>query len=132
MSNPQPDNYMPFEGDKFMQAVDGQPSYVCWAYLKIIWHYWSHTKCTGLKDDKRFLRKLSDAENDEQWDDIEEFVFDGVRCFHQDRLTNLWKNKSADERWQRQVALINKRKGQTAAASAARWSERRPLPKRKI
>lgn len=69
-----PDSYMPYFGAKFESAVKGYPIHVKWSYLASLWHYWSHTHCTGIPNNDAYLKRISDCEND-HWEEVKQALF---------------------------------------------------------
>ena len=57
-----PSAYLPFYGNDFFQSLAGYTDTVAIRYLRAIWHYWSHTGCTGLPDDDDYLRRICDCQ----------------------------------------------------------------------
>lgn len=90
--------YMPFYGDDFFTAIRGYSSTIQIAYLRAIWHYWSHTHCQGLKNDSQFLRCICEVDSTE-WGEVEGVVFDNdiFFCLGED---GKWHQKKASDIYQ--------------------------------
>jgi uncharacterized protein YdaU (DUF1376 family) len=118
-----PDSYMPFDGNAFFQAVEGQPSNVALGYMRLIWHYWHHLHCRGYKNDLEYLRNIARIERDD-WDDTCAVLFDNSDFFTMD-ADGFWHQKRADEEWEIAQDKYNKQIRRTKAATKARWGGRR-------
>ena len=97
-----PDSFIPFYGNDFLQACEGQPDYVTVAYFRAIWHFWHHNHCAGLRDDSEFLRRLCRADKD-SWPEIMEFVFDNDKQFTLNG-DGLWIQTRAVSEWDKSKA----------------------------
>jgi len=49
---------MPFEGQRFFEAVQMFSDEIKLKYLQVLWFYWNHTKCSGINDDEEGLNEL--------------------------------------------------------------------------
>jgi uncharacterized protein YdaU (DUF1376 family) len=114
---------MPFYGNEFLQAIEGQSDSVAMGYLRAVWFYWHHTHCKGLKDDGEFLRKVCRIEKDE-WPSAREVLFDNNHFFTQD-TNDLWQQKRASQIWEQMKVRYESKIKQTAAARSARWKGKR-------
>lgn len=92
-----PDSFIPFYGNDFLQACEGQPDFVIVGYFRAIWHFWHHSHCVGLKDDSEFLRRLCRIEKD-HWSEAMEFIFDNEKQFTLNE-NGLWIQTRAVEEW---------------------------------
>ena len=92
-----PDSFIPFYGNDFNQAVEGQPDYIAMGYWRAIWYYWHVTHCRGLKDDQEFLRRLIRVDKD-QWKAASEFIFDNEKQFTLDG-NGVWHQGRAAVEW---------------------------------
>jgi uncharacterized protein YdaU (DUF1376 family) len=60
------DSHMPFYGNDYFSAVDAQPEHIALGYIRVLWHYWSHNHCDGLRNDPDQLRRICRIER-EHW-----------------------------------------------------------------
>lgn len=112
---------MPFYGNDFFRAVEGQPHYVVSGYMRALWHNWTHEHCQGLRNNENYLRAVCHLDPDE-WEVAFGIIFDNDKFFtlgedglwHQTRLSNEWE--MAKERYDKQCA-------RTKAATVARWKK---------
>lgn len=104
-----PDAYLPFYGNDFFAATDGLSEIATLAYLRALWHYWSHTHCTGLPEDDEYLRRVCRCQTQE-WARTKGLLFDSDGPFfrlqqgrwHQSNAANRYLE--AHETYQRRVA----------------------------
>ncbi len=115
-----PDSHMPFYGDEFFQAVEGQDEITGFAYIRAIWHYWSHLHCAGFDDNKDQLRRVCRVEKSE-WDRVSTILFDNEKFFTMDE-EGRWRSKRADELWADACARYRRNQ----AGGYARWGKKQP------
>jgi hypothetical protein len=112
---------MPFYGNDFFQAVEGHSDHIALGYMRLVWHYWTHSHCKGLKNDSEFLRKIARIERD-QWDEAYAIIFDNDKFFNLD-TDELWQQNRAKEEWDKALKRYNKACRDTSAATKARWNK---------
>ena len=115
-----PDTYMPFYGNEFFQAVEGQDELVIVSYMRVIWHYWHHAHCAGLEDNKELLRRLCRVDRDD-WERVCAVVFDNDKFFTMDEI-GIWRQKRADELWQQQQKNYNFNVERARLGAKVRWN----------
>ena len=113
-----PDSYIPFYGSDFFFAMSGQSDAVIVAYLRCIWHYWSHYHCEGLPDNEEMLRRLCHCDR-EDWNTVRDVIFDNEQFFTQD-ANGLWHQKRASDEWQKSMGRYQAVCKKTSAATIAR------------
>lgn len=118
-----PDLFMPFYGNEFFQAVDGQPSHVIAAYLRAIWHYWSHTHCDGLPDKQDYLRRVCRPESDDEWQLIQEVVFDDVSRDFFILDNGKWHQSKARAVWEDTTKKYENIRKRSQIANKIRWKK---------
>ena len=116
-----PDSFIPFYGNDFLQAVEGQPDYIAMGYFRVIWHFWNHNHCRGLRDDQDFLRRLARVERD-AWPEAMSFIFDNEKQFTLGE-DGLWYQSRAVTEWNKSLDSYRAKVARTAAATAARLSK---------
>lgn len=117
-----PDEFMPFYGNRFFQAVEGQPDHVVTAYMRALWFYWHHAHGGGIRDDEAFLRRLTRA-TDETWDEVRAFVFDSEDGFYL-AADGKWHQTFAGELWHETEAKYNAAVESGLRGAKKRWSKR--------
>lgn len=128
-----PDAYIPLYGIEFLAAVEGHSDAIGMGYLRAIVHYWSHTHCTGLKDEQEFLRRLCRIDR-EDWEAAMAIIFDNDRFFTLGE-DGKWHQKRAAQEWAKSLAAYqarveNGRKGglaKSAGSTASAKGGRRPV-----
>lgn len=109
------DAFMPFYGSEFFQATQCMPDEVALKYLRCCWFYWSHTKCSGLRDDDGSLRRLCRCSCGE-WPAVKEMIFNGEFFTLE---AGLWHQK----RCQKEFKAAMERVAQCVQAAKTRWSK---------
>lgn len=115
-----PDVYFPFYAIQFWQAVEGLPDFVITGYLRAITYYWCNTHCSGLRDERDFLRRVCRVDP-ENWDEACAAIFDNDRFFT--LVDGQWQQRKAQELWREAESAYDKRCRRTKEATAARWSK---------
>lgn len=118
-----PDSFIPFYGDDFFQAVEGLEDLIVVAYLRAIWHYWSHNHCAGLRDDQEFLRRLCRVDRSD-WERVASVIFDNGKFFTMGE-DGLWHQKRAAQVWAESTEKYNKAVARSQLANEARWGRKR-------
>ena len=113
-----PDSYMPLYGNDLFQAIEGLSDTIGLAYIRVIWYYWHHNHCRGLRDESEFLRRLCRIEKDE-WTEATAILFDNDKFFTLGE-DGLWHQKRTDQEWQSSVNKYQKQCARTHAATQAR------------
>ena len=118
-----PDSFIPLYGNEFFLAVEGHSSDIGLAYLRVLWYYWSHNHCAGLKDDSEFLRRLCRISVDE-WIVAKPIIFDNDQFFCMDE-SGLWHQKKAFEEWNKAKKRYAENCLRTQKATAARLKKQK-------
>lgn len=118
-----PDSYMPFDGNKFFEAVAGFPDDTSMAYLKLCWHYWHHLHARGLPDDAEYLRRAAQVDRGD-WNRVRDSLFDNDKYFTQD-ADGLWHQKFTEELWKDAEAAYRLAVKRGRAGADARWNRKR-------
>lgn len=100
-----PTAYMPFYGDDFYRAVESYGRDISDAYLRALWHYWTHEHCEGLRDDSEALRRICRC-SAEEWTSIKEVVFDNRKFFTLGE-DGMWHQKRCQIEWVKAKALYD-------------------------
>ncbi len=114
-----PDAYIPFYGNDFFQAVEGESDLVVVGYMRAIWNYWHHTHCDGLRNDSEFLRKICRIEKD-AWAEAEAIIFDNDRFFTLGE-NGKWHQKKAYQKWIEVKTNYDAIIARSKAGAKARW-----------
>ena len=104
----QPDSYIKFVPGDFAIAMAGQSPQIKWAYWTTIVHYRCHNHCKGLENDEKFLRRLSELENDKDWKIFYSLIFGSYFMLDENGLWQQMRtqldyidNKLTMEKWSR-------------------------------
>jgi hypothetical protein len=116
-----PETFIPFYGEDFFTAVEGLPKSTAFIYLKLIWHYWSRTHCTGLKNDDEFLKRVGNIQ-DWEWPQVKTELFTGDGFFTLES-DGFWHQLRAAHEWKRRVSLYNYRSIAGKTGAKARWKK---------
>lgn len=112
------DAWMPFFGDDFSSAVRMFPKHIKWIYLDCLWHYWSHTHCSGLPNDDVLLRELCSCDL-QDWVRVKGLIFDDDRFFVlQD---GKWHQMRCQEEYKKAGGISESRSESGKKGAAARW-----------
>jgi uncharacterized protein YdaU (DUF1376 family) len=115
-----PTAYLPFYGNDFFQAMAGYTDTIAIRYLRAIWHYWSHTGCTGLPDEDEYLRRICGCERAE-WAGVKAIIFDNRYHF---RLEDgLWHQPRCREEWMKSKRVFDHRSTVGKTAAMKRWAK---------
>jgi uncharacterized protein YdaU (DUF1376 family) len=87
-----PDAYLPFYGNIYFAATDGMDDTSIVSYLRLLWHYWHHTHCSGLPDDDDYLRRVARCPV-ECWNRTRGMILNGDAFFALD--DGKWHQKKA-------------------------------------
>lgn len=112
-----PDAYLPFYGNDFFAATDGLSEIATLAYLRALWHYWSHTHCAGLPDDDDYLRRVCRCQAQE-WARTKGMLFDNEGPFFQQQQGR-WHQSNAANRYLEAAETYQNRVAGAAKARAA-------------
>ena len=118
-----PDSFIPFYGNDFNQAIEGQPDSIAIGYWRAIWHFWHHNHCSGLKDDDEFLRRLCRIDKGE-WEQAKEFIFDNEKQFTLNE-NGLWVQTRAVKEWIKSKDKLEKLSSRGLKGASIRWGKRR-------
>ena len=111
------DAWMPLFGDDFSSAVRMFPKHIKWIYLDCLWHYWSHTHCSGLPNDDVLLELCSCDLQD--WVRVKGLIFDDDRFFVlQD---GKWHQMRCQEEYKKAGGISESRSESGKKGAAARW-----------
>ena len=113
------DLYMPFFGRDFFNALEGLRECVVSGYLRALWYYWSHSHCSGLRDDRDFLRSICHI-SEADWTYAEPIIFGEL--FHLDN-DHLWQQNRCREEYEKSNNLYEARKGAGIVGATARWNK---------
>lgn len=111
-----PEDSMPFFGSSFFDSVEGFSEFVALGYIRLLWHYWNHTKCGGLPDDDEYLRRVCHCPR-EEWSRTKGILFDNDLFFCSNG-NGKWHQKRALQIHEREVELYNRRVAWAANARA--------------
>jgi len=112
------DAWMPFFGDDFSSAVKMFPKNIKWIYLDCLWHYWSHTHCSGLPNDDVLLRELCACELPE-WVRIKGLIFDNDKFFV--LQGGKWHQLRCREEYKKAGGISESRSESGKKGAIARW-----------
>jgi len=124
-----PDAYMPFYGGDFLSATSGMTDACFRCYLKLIWHYWHHSHCTGLNDNRDELRRICGVDK-ETWDEVFDQIFNDQ--FFSLGEDGKWHQKRAEEEWQKSQAAYDKVLNRAKAGAEGRWAKHKKKATRDI
>ena len=125
-----PTKTLAFSGDEFFGATAGLDCQTQMSYLRAVWHYWRHTRASGLPDDDDYLRRVCGCEA-QDWPRVKRLLFGAEPFFVLD--DGRWHQRQVKEqhdlvwdRYQRRVERAKQMTRQRMARANAAHGESKP------